>query len=171
MKRLLILIIPLILILVAYHVLILYDNRFPHGRMRETPAVKPYENPMLIMDTGLVPTVGGETYFRLTPGDDLVSPLNMDDPAVIESGKKVYFTFCHQCHGVNYDGNGTVGQSFNPLPTDLKSEKVQNTSEGMHFKTISYGLPDGRQPPLATTITIDDRWRSVAFVKSLGVRK
>ena len=171
MKKLLILIIPVVLVLVAYHVLMYYDNRFPHGRMRETPVVKPYENPILIMDSGLVPTGAGETYYRVTPGDELVASVKMDDPAVIGDGKKVYFTYCHQCHGVNYDGNGTVGQSFHPLPTDLKSEKVQNTSEGKLFKTISYGLPSGRQPPLATTITIDERWRSVAFVKSLGIRK
>jgi len=34
---------------------------------------------------------------------------------------------------------------------------------------VSYGIAGGRQPPLETTITIDDRWSVVAFVKSMGV--
>jgi hypothetical protein len=64
-----------------------------------------------------------------------------------------------------------VGQSFDPLPTDLRSVKVQTLPEGVLFKEISYGVPNGRQPPLATTIEVMDRWRIVAYVKSLGVRK
>ena len=75
------------------------------------------------------------------------------------------------CHGPNHDGKGTVGQSFSPLPTDIRSAKVQALPDGVHFKEISYGIPDGRQPALATTITVLDRWRIVAYVKSLGVRK
>jgi hypothetical protein len=43
-------------------------------------------------------------------------------------------------------------------------------AEGNIFKDISYGVPKGRQPPLATTIQVIDRWRIVAYVKSLGLR-
>jgi mono/diheme cytochrome c family protein len=95
----------------------------------------------------------------------------MTQPAVIARGKAVYLTYCAQCHGYNYDGNGTVGQSFAPLPTDLRNAKVQDSPAGVLFKNVSYGIPDGRQPPLHATITIDDRWKAVAFVKSLGTRE
>jgi mono/diheme cytochrome c family protein len=122
------------------------------------------------METGLVPFNGGEALYRTTAGIDLASPLIRNDSTVIARGKAVYLTFCAQCHGYDYDGNGTVGQSFSPLPTDLRSSKVQSTAEGELFKSISYGVPGGRQPALETTITIDDRWHVVAFVKSLGIR-
>ena len=60
---------------------------------------------------------------------------------------------------------------FAPLPTDLRSPKVQSQSEGALFQHLSYGIGgSGRQPALATTIFIDDRWKIVAFVKSLGTR-
>jgi mono/diheme cytochrome c family protein len=154
----------------GYEALMYYDNNFRYGRMRETPAVRPYEEPMLKMETGLVPVSGGETVYRTAAGIDLASPLNRNDSAVIARGKAVYLTFCAQCHGYEYDGNGTVGQSFQPLPTDLRSSKVQSTPEGRLFKSISYGVPGGRQPALETTITINDRWHVVAFVKSLGIR-
>ena len=94
-----------------------------------------------------------------------------DDPKVVASGKSLYFTYCAQCHGKYHDGNGTVGQSFHPLPGDLQSDKVQSLPQGTHFKEISYGVPNGRQPALATTIELMDRWRIIAYVKSLGPRK
>jgi mono/diheme cytochrome c family protein len=147
-----------------------YDNNFRYGRMRETPAVRPYEEPLLKMEAGLVPIDGGEAVYRTTAGIDLMAPFEMKASTVIARGKAVYLTFCAQCHGYNHDGNGTVGQSFKPLPTDLRSSKVQSKFEGELFKSISYGIPGGRQPALETTVTIDDRWHVVAFVKSLGIR-
>lgn len=159
-----------IIVFAGYHALMYYDNNFQYGRMRETPAVRPYEEPLLKMEAGLVPVNGGEAVYRTAAGRDLTSPLNMRDKAVIARGKAVYYTFCAQCHGYDYDGNGTVGQSFKPLPTDLRSAKVQSTLDGELFKSVSYGLPGGRQPPLETTITIEDRWHVISFVKSLGVR-
>ena len=160
-----------LLILAVYQALIYYDNNFRYGRMRETPAVRPYEEPLLVEEAGLVPVNGGEEIYRVSAGNDLISPVNIAQPAVIDRGKVVYRIYCAQCHGYNYDGKGTVGQSFAPLPTDLRSAKVQDSPAGVLFKSVSYGIPDGRQPPLYATITVDDRWRVVAFVKSLGTRE
>lgn len=166
-----VLIVVLLLVFGAYHLLIFYDNNFRYGRMRETPAVRPYEEPLLVEEAGLVPVDGGEEIYRVSAGIDLITAVNMAQPAVIDRGKAVYRTYCAQCHGHNYDGKGTVGQSFAPLPTDLRSTKVQNSPAGVLFKNVSYGIPGGRQPPLHATITADDRWRVVAFVKSLGTRE
>jgi mono/diheme cytochrome c family protein len=158
-------------LLVAVLALRYIDDYADFWRMRETPAVRPHEEPLLIMEEGVVPVSASEAILRASKGEALKSPLNLKDPAVIEAGKKLYFNFCFMCHGQNYDGNGTVGQSFAPLPTDLRSEKVQSMSAGKLFKDISYGVPKGRQPPLATTIDITDRWRIIAFVQSLGLRE
>ena len=155
---------------VAYEALMYYDNNFRYGRMRETPAVRPHEDPLLKMEDGIVPVNGGEAIYRATAGVALISPLNMSQDSVINRGNAVYLTFCAQCHGLNYDGQGTVGQSFHPLPTNLRSLKVQSKPDGELFKSVSYGVPGGRQPALHTTIMIDDRWHVVAFVKSLGNR-
>ena len=171
MKKLLALAVILVGALGAYHALMFYDNNFRYGRMRETPAVKPHEEPLVLMEAGVVPVSGGDPVLRATPGSALTSPLAPEDANVIARGKAVYFTFCAQCHGLNYDGNGTVGQSFMPLPTGFRTAAVQSKPAGELFKSVSYGVPSGRQPPLETTITIDDRWRVVAFVKSLGLRQ
>lgn len=159
-----------VVLYVAYEALMYYDNNFRFGRMRETPAVMPHEDPLLIMEKGIVPINGGEAIYRATADANLISPLNSTEPSVISRGRAVYLTYCAQCHGYKYDGNGTVGQSFQPLPTDLRSPQVQSKSDGELFKSVSYGVPGGRQPPLDTTITIDDRWHVIAFVKSLDIR-
>ncbi len=152
----------------AYEALMYYDNNFMYGRMRQTPAVRPYEKPLPVMDSALVPFGGGERQYRVARADELQSSVKSRDPQVLARGKKIYFTYCAQCHGKNFDGYGTVGQSFAPPPANLKSPRVQAKSEGTLFQEISYGIPGGRQPPLATTIDVIDRWRVVAYVKSLA---
>jgi mono/diheme cytochrome c family protein len=173
MKRnLVIALVALLALFGAYTALTIQDTYFKWGRMWQTPGVKPYEEPLLVMKAGVVPVNGGETVYRITPPDELHSPFNAQDPAVIEQGHKLFATYCQQCHGVHYDGQGTVGQSFVPLPTDLRLARVQATGDGLMFKEISFGVdrPDARQPALATTIFPEDRWKIVHFVKSLGVR-
>ena len=156
--------------LTAYGALVYYDHNFRYGRMWETPSIRPHEEPLPIMEAGIVPFTGGETVYREIPVKELKSPLTKENPTDIELGKIEYFTFCAQCHGKHHDGNGTVGQSFNPLPADLRSEKVQSQPEGVMFQEISYGVQGKRQPALASTIRVLERWRIIAYVKSLGIR-
>jgi len=169
MRKAILLLVLVGVLALGYKLLTYYDNNFPYGRMRETPVVRAYEQPVFRMEAGIVPVEGGEAIYRAASAENLQPPLDLQSPAVIEEGKKQYFNYCHQCHGPRYDGNATVGQSFAPLPTDLRSARVQNSSEGYLFKHISFG--GQRAPALATTITIDDRWRIVAFLKSLGIRQ
>ena len=157
-----------IIILAAYQALMYYDNNFRYGRMRETPGVKPHETPLLLLEPDIVPIHGGDATYRLTPAADLVSSLNRQAPTTIARGKTLYGVYCAQCHGINFDGNGTVGQSFQPLPANLRGPAVQEKTEGELFKSISFGIPGGRQPALDTTITPVDRWHIIAFVQSLG---
>ena len=129
-----------------------------YGRMWETPAVKPHEEPLLVSDKDTVPFDGGEASYRIANTYALCSPLKEENPQEIALGKDLYFTYCAQCHGKYHDGVATVGQSYHPLPTDLRNLKVQSITRGMLFKEISYGIVNGRQPPLATTIDVMDRW-------------
>jgi mono/diheme cytochrome c family protein len=172
MKRIIVLACFVAVVLTAvYTVITLYDENLKVGRMWETPAVRSHEQELLIMESGVVPFDGGEAAYRNAKAEDLESPFKNEGSKVVASGKSLYFTYCAQCHGKYHDGNGTVGQSFNPLPTDLQNERVQSMIPGALFKEISYGIPGGRQPALATTIEITDRWRIIAYVKSLGLRK
>lgn len=155
----------------AYQLFVFYDNRFSFGRMWETPAIRPHEEPISCMAPGSVPFAGGEAEYRAMDGREIISPISpADQKSAAAGGSNLYVNYCIQCHGKNHDGNGTVGQSFAPLPGDLRSLKVQGMPDGVLFKEISYGIPGGRQPALAATIRLNDRWRIIAYVKSLGIR-
>jgi mono/diheme cytochrome c family protein len=59
-----------------------------------------------------------------------------------------------------------VGQSFYPLPRNLRSPQVQEKSDGFLFSVISYGQK--RMPPLATTVAQRDRWLIVHYLRTLA---
>ncbi len=154
--------------LLAWGAITAYDELMSVGRMWQTPAIKPHEKPILVMAAGSVPITGGEALYRAADDANILPPFALTEPATIAAGKTAYQNYCIHCHGKNFDGYGTVGQSFAPPPGDLRSDKVQSMPAGTLFKEISYGIPGGRQPPLATTMAVDDRWNAIAFVKSLG---
>jgi mono/diheme cytochrome c family protein len=160
-----------ILGLTVWGIVTLYDANMRVGRMWETPGVKPHEDPIPVMDTRTIPVNGGEARYRLADPASLKAPFALMQPAAITAGQQEYQYYCIQCHGRQYDGMGTVGQSFAPLPGDLRSAKVQTMPAGQLFHEISYGIPGGRQPALASTISVPERWQIIAFVKSLGQRQ
>jgi hypothetical protein len=148
----------------------LYDENLQVGRMWETPAVRPHENPIPVMDAKSIPVDGGESVYRLADPAQLHPPFDLSRADVVAAGETGYVRYCIQCHGKDHDGLGTVGQSFAPLPGDLRGVKVRSLGVGQFFHEISYGIPGGRQPALATTISIDERWQIIAYIQSLGQR-
>ncbi|MFZ1985362.1 MAG: c-type cytochrome, partial [Desulfatitalea sp.] len=111
-----------------------------------------------------VPFSGGELFYRTADPDTLQPPFDLADPNTVAQGRQGYRYYCIQCHGVNWDGYGTVGQSFASPPGDLRSARVQNLPVGRVFHEISYGIPGGRQPALASTIAPHERWQIIAFI-------
>lgn len=154
----------------AYAAITLYDETLQVGRMWETPAVRPHEAPIPVMANMSVPFSGGELFYRTADPETLKPDFSLDSAGAIARGKQGYRYYCVHCHGTGYDGYGTVGQSFAPPPGDLRSARIQNFSPGRIFHEVSYGIPGGRQPALATTIAAEERWQIIAYIKSLGVR-
>ena len=154
----------------AYTGLNFLDDKQPFGRMWETQAIWPHERPIPAMANGVVPFAGGEALLRAGLDEDPTAPYGQVTEEILTSGKTLYGYYCVPCHGKFFDGNGTVGQSFSPLPADIRSPEVQQMTAAKLFKNLSYGTPEGRQPALATTIAPEDRWHLVSFVQSLGTR-
>jgi hypothetical protein len=74
MKKIVIMVlVVVVVVLVAYKALTFIDNEFMPGRMRETPAVRPHEEPLLIMKKGIIPFEGGEALYREAEGKTLKS--------------------------------------------------------------------------------------------------
>lgn len=144
-----------------------YDDLVQYERMKDQESIRPYETRMPDVASAAVPADGGENRYRLAPEGSLKNPFPAG-PESIQRGALCYEFYCIQCHGSRYNGDGIVGQSFYPLPTDLRSPVLQKTADDPLFRSISYGF--GRSPPLAYTISIEDRWHIINWIRSLGVR-
>ena len=135
-----------------------------YARMKEQESLNTYETAMPEMVPGAMPMDGGLAALRAAKPDELSNPLPISKEMEAR-GKERYGFYCAMCHGPNADGRGTVGQSFHPLPADLRSLQVQAQSDGALFLTITFGSK--RTPPLAQTVAEADRWAIIQFIRSL----
>ena len=135
-----------------------------YGRMKDQEAVQTYKAELPQMPENTVPTTGGIQVIKESSPDNLHNPL-LQTQEVLDRGKDGYGNYCIMCHGSKFDGNGTVGQSFYPLPTNLRSLFVQSQSDGRLFSSIRFGLR--RHPGLGFMIRETDQWAIVHYLRSL----
>jgi len=138
-----------------------------YGRMYDQESVRTYETAIPDMPKGTLPVQGETGALKRVEIGPLRNPLPRKADA-LEQGGEAFKYFCIQCHGPLADGHGTVGQSFAPLPTNLKKKSVQSQSDGELFTKISLGYR--RHPPLASTVSEEDRWALVHFIRSLDTK-
>jgi mono/diheme cytochrome c family protein len=149
---------------IAVFVLLFAPAGCDYGRMNDQESVRTYEKKMPDSPPGTIPVTGGIEVLSRTDPKDLKNPVS-PTVAAISQGKAAYFNFCVQCHGPKADGNGTVGQSFAPLPADLTDPQVLNQGDGDLFAKISLGF--GRHPALASTVSEPDRWAVIHYLRSV----
>ncbi len=134
------------------------------GRMYDQESVRTYEKKMPDSPSGTIPFSGGVEVLGRSEPQNLKNPLP-PTPSAISEGKAAYFNYCVQCHGPKADGNGTVGQSFAPLPANLTDPQVLSQTDGELYSKISLGF--GRHPALASTVSEPDRWAVIHYLRSL----
>ena len=135
-----------------------------YARMKDQESIRTYEAEPPEMPAGTIPISGGSEVLKNSKPEDLHNPLS-GKQEVLERGRLAYGYFCIMCHGQNLDGNGTVGQSFAPLPTNLKIPYVRQQGDGRLFYKISYGYK--RHPALASTVSEEDRWAILHYIRSV----
>jgi len=96
-------------------------------------------------------------------GRTLVNPLVKSD-ALVADGKALYERFCQHCHGETGQGDGTVGKIYKGVPSYSKG-RVKMDTEGHIFHTITFGR--NRMWSHASQISVEDRWKIVAYVQTL----
>ena len=138
-----------------------------YSEMRDDEAVQAYNEEFPQMPKKTIPVDGGVWVEREANPMELVNPL-AGASKTVAWGSERYGFYCVQCHGPMLDGNGTVGQSFAPLPANLKSPRVQDKSDGEIFYEIRFGF--NRHPALYATLTKDETWAVVRYVRSMRVK-
>ena len=108
---------------------------------------------------------------------------------VIEAGKRVYFTKCVWCHGVDGAGDGPGADRLWPRPRNFNqgtfkirhtasgelplysySERSPDSGKNDLLDTVTHGLPGSAMPPWEGILTEEQRVQVLAFVTTQLVK-
>ena len=108
---------------------------------------------------------------------------------MIEAGKRVYFTKCVWCHGVDGAGDGPGADRLWPRPRNFNQGtfKIRHTASGELplfnynersadsgkndlFDTVTHGLPGSAMPPWEGILSEEQRAQVLSFVTTQLVK-
>jgi mono/diheme cytochrome c family protein len=139
---------------------------FTGPRMYIQPNIRQFQAEIPVMPPNTVPV---KYVFEPVPSKEqakkLTNPLAGTNENVAK-GKVYYGYYCAFCHGDNGDGFGPVGYSYVPVPSDLRSEKVQSMPDGEILYSMLTGT--GHAPMLQRIIPSEYRWYLVLYVRQIG---
>ncbi len=138
---------------------------FSGPRMRDEPKFTPYRAVLPAVPAEIVPVrTRALTAPRPEAAPQLRNPLP-DTEQTRRTGKMYYSYYCVFCHGPNGHGDGPVGRSYMPVPTDLTASAVQDLSDGALYRSMLTGV--GHAPVLSYVIEPNAPWYIVHYVRSL----
>ena len=148
--------VPLVVLAVAGYVLYLM---FSGPRMRVEPKILPYQALMPAMPEGIMP-VG---WVQQPNFESMRNPV-ADTEATRRTGQAYYRDYCAFCHGPGGHGDGPVGRSYVPTPTNLTTPTVQSLSDGDLYRRMLAGT--GHAPVLGYVVDPNAPWYIVHCVRS-----
>lgn len=96
---------------------------------------------------------------------ELENPFEASEES-ISTGATIYANNCAVCHGEEGEGDGPGAQGLDPQPSDLHDEHVQELTDGGLFYIISHGRPETAMPAWEGTISEEERWHVVNFLRT-----
>ena len=128
--------------------------------MHTGPVVLPQVDPRAPAEDTIA--VDGERQRDRLESRDLPNP-TPDTPAVRAEGAWLYGVYCATCHGASGRGDGQIAGHFRRMP-DLALPHVQNYTDGWMYSIIGDG--GFNMPPFAHSMSADERWALVRYVKT-----
>ncbi len=92
---------------------------------------------------------------------------------MVEAGKRVYFTKCVWCHGVDGSGDGPAADRLWPRPRNFNQGtfKIRHTASGELplpnldlFQTVTHGLPGSAMPSWEGILSEEQKRQVISFV-------
>ena len=134
---------------------------FTGPNMRTQITIKPFQAQMPAMPKGSVPVIDAYPAIPLKENN----PLDANSENIAR-GKVYYGYYCTFCHGQSGAGDGPVGYSYIPAPSDLRTDKVKSYSDGELLQKSLTGI--GHEPVLNYVIPAEHRWYIELYVRDLG---
>ncbi len=152
--------------LLGIGVLIYFYIMFQGPHMQVQPHIRAYQQSMPLPPKGIVPV---EPDKHAVPSAGQAAGMRNpvpDNQANRDRGKVYYSYYCIFCHGGNGQGDGPVGYSYMPAPTDLHEQKVLQQSDGSLMRGMLTGI--GHEPVLPRVVPPEQRWYLVTYLRALG---
>lgn len=132
-------------------------------KMKEQPHIRAYQSVVPALPRGSVPV-----QVPITLDDSaaqLAGPVAAT-PSDLSNGKTYYTYYCVFCHGEKGDGIGAVGESWDPAPADLRTDRVRQMNRPQLLKSMLTGV--GHDPVLEMVVHPKYRRDLVLYVATLA---
>ena len=94
--------------------------------------------------------------------------VDVNSDAAANAGRGIYTQDCAVCHGLQGMGNGPNSITLEKKPANFTRPFYQQYPDDFWFYRISEGVPGTRMPRWNETLTEEQRWYLVAYVKTLS---
>lgn len=88
---------------------------------------------------------------------------------VPQDGKPIFEARCASCHGPKGRGDGPLAPFLSPRPASLVSAGTSVKTDDELFEIIAKGKPRTAMPAWSDTLTEQQRWDLVAYIRELVV--
>ncbi len=121
------------------------------------------------MSLGVIAVIGAAILLAGALGSEAGVPQRNPIPSTSESvaaGLLLYNDHCQQCHGTDGLGDGPASAGLNPPPADLTVHVPLHPDRAL-FDFIHDGIQGGAMPALGDTLSENDIWRVVNYIRTL----
>jgi high-affinity iron transporter len=88
----------------------------------------------------------------------------------IAEGQGIYLTQCAACHGATANGHGTLTDVLiKPAPDLSRPQGLAQRTDVELFAATSDGIGGSPMPAFARSLSDDERWKAVAFLRALSL--
>lgn len=95
------------------------------------------------------------------------SAVDTNASSFANAGRGIYTQNCAVCHGLEGYGNGPNATALEKKPPNFSRPFYKQYSDEFWFYRVSEGVPGTRMPRWAETLTEEQRWYLVAYLKTL----
>jgi len=106
--------------------------------------------------------------------EQLVSEASLSSPpgwqlwneSGLQAGKEIFVARCVTCHGDSGNGLGSYAGTLIVTPADFRAEPYRSMKDDEFFWHVSEGIQGSVMPPWKASLSEEERWQVVRYVKT-----